>query len=97
MLDSKLTLFFLTSSVSREHTVGCPATSKNVLSIGASQTYNDWFVAAVDKTDLTGQLRDAGFRTEADCCAYTNPDLQRQFLTRMKCCRATMKSYYSAE
>jgi hypothetical protein len=80
---------------SHSSTVSSPATCKNCLSVGASQTSNQNFIDAIDKVDFSVYFNILGISTTEECCAFTSPDSAYQQRVREACCPKVMKEVYS--
>jgi subtilisin family serine protease len=87
--------------VSKTGTVGSPSTSKNCLTVGASQTTSDNFQESIEYEDfqeIFDLLVSKGYniRNEDQCCRYTsanNPKLQE--LIHSLCCPSYMQQKFS--
>jgi ABC-type antimicrobial peptide transport system ATPase subunit len=72
-------------------TVGSPATAKNIISVGASQTTNQGWIDSTDYIDYEEKRLDAAEQlgqdvSTFDCCTYTqNPKVPAY------CCQAYIK------
>ncbi|KAF0976730.1 hypothetical protein FDP41_004025 [Naegleria fowleri] len=75
--------------------IGSPTTSKNVLSVGASQTTNEGFVEAVDHVDFTGVFAAIKVSTEEECCNFQGTSDDQTNLVKSLCCSSYMKKIYS--
>ncbi|KAG2388512.1 hypothetical protein C9374_000676 [Naegleria lovaniensis] len=75
--------------------IGSPTTSKNVLSVGASQTTNEGFVEAVDHVDFTSVFSAIKVSTEEECCNFKGTSDDQTNLVKSLCCSSYMKKTYS--
>jgi len=80
---------------SADGTISSPATCKNCLSVGASQTTNINFLNAIDKVDFLELFNLLNLNSTDSCCAFTHPDLQYHQRVRDACCPSIMRSLYS--
>jgi subtilisin family serine protease len=75
-----------------QSTVGSPATAKNILAVGASQTSNAGWQASTGYTDWAEKRRDAAEQlgedpNTFDCCSYTSNPVVPKY-----CCQAKVKA-----
>ena len=75
--------------------IGSPTTSKNVISVGASQTTNDGFISAVDHVDFTSIFQAIKVSSEEECCNFKGTTDDQTNLVKSLCCSTFMKKTYS--
>jgi subtilisin family serine protease len=65
-------------------TISSPATAKNVLSVGASNSFNSNFIKSIDYKDFSAYMESKGYTSVEQCCE----------LGDINCCPEELKKYY---
>lgn len=83
-----------TGHFSNSGTVSAPATCKNCLSVGASQTSNKNFMDAINHIDLQEVLNILKLPSVEACCSFTHSDSTYQKRVREACCPQAQKDKF---
>lgn len=83
-----------TGHFSASGTVSAPATCKNCLSVGASQTSNQNFMDAINHIDIVEILNILKLPNVEACCSFSHSDASYQKRVREACCPATQKEKF---